>query len=78
MVRQLAVARGRFARQVQVREFFEGRLNDVEQHAKRAKISTLELQEHVKGGNIARLAVLTSHIDEILRSIGEAFDSDDN
>ena len=54
----------------------QGLLKDIEQHTKRAKIITREL--HVRGNNLARLAVLTSHIDEVLRTSGEDFDSDDN
>jgi hypothetical protein len=54
----------------------QGLLKDIEQHTKRAKIITREL--HVRGNNLARLAVLTSHIDEVLRTLGEDFDSDDN
>ena len=53
-----------------------GLLNDIEQHTKRAKLITREL--HVKGHNRARLAVLTSHLDEVLRNLGNDFDSDDN
>ena len=51
-------------------------VRDIKQHTERAKIITGEL--HVRGRNRARLAVFTSHIDEVLRTMGEDFDSDDN
>ena len=51
-------------------------VRDIKQHTERAKIITGEL--HVRGRNRERLAVLTSHLDELLRTMGEEFDSDDN
>ena len=51
-------------------------VRDIKQHTERAKNITGEL--HVRGRNRARLAVLTSHLDEVLRTVGEDFDSDDN
>ena len=78
LVRMIAVITGDWAQEVQTRLFFQGRLDDVSQHARRANRATLDLQEHLRGGNIARLALLTSHLDEVLRTLGEDFDSDDN
>ena len=78
VTRALAVTTQQFAQEVQLRMFFEGRLVEVERHAKLTKRGTRELGRYCKGGNVAPAATLGLHVDEILRATGADFDTDDD